>query len=214
MNTVLMVVAALSLATAVVAGAVAWRVARDERLRSDARVRTLAAEIGGDAADLFEPRWASSPRFPIGTAIAVSAVLVGAIVMAAGAFSADREASGVSTALSAPDQAQRAAAGASRPFDLVALSHDRSRTALTVRGIVRNPANGASRSAVTAIIHVYDDRGELVASGRTVVASALSPGEESTFVVAVPDSVRIERYRLSFRAADAVIPHVDRRTGV
>lgn len=199
-----MVVTALSVVIAVLASAVAWRVVREERRRSDARVRTLAADISGDALSLFEPESTSPTPFPIGVAVGVCAAIVAAIVVAVGAFSADREGP-ASSALSSPASVE--------PFELVALSHDRSQTALTVRGIVRNPLNGASRGDIAAIVHVYDDRGDLVASGRAAVASTLSPGEESTFVVAVPDAVRVERYRVSFRAADAVVPHVDRRAG-
>lgn len=202
-----MMVTALSFVTAVLASAVAWRVVSAERRRSDARVRTLAAEISGDRGDarsLFEPESTSPTAFPIGMAVGVCAAFVAAIVVAVGAFSTDREVP-AGSALSSP-----ASVG---PFELVALSHDRSQTALTVRGIVRNPLNGTSRGDIAAIVHVYDDRGDLVASGRAAVASTLSPGEESTFVVAVPDAVRVERYRVSFRAADAVVPHLDRRAG-
>ena len=207
MSTVLMVVTALSLVTAVLTSTVAWRVVSAERRRSDARVRTLAAEIGGDRGDarsLFAPESTSPTPFPIGVAVGACAALAAAIVVAVGAFSAD-PVGPAGSALSSP--------AAVRPFELEALSHDRSGAALTVRGIVRNPLNGASRGDIAAIVHVYDDRGNLVASGRAAVASTLSPGEESTFVVALPDAARVARYRVSFRAADAVVPHVDRRAG-
>ena len=83
----------------------------------------------------------------------------------------------------------------------MALSHDRSRTAFTVRGIVRNPGDSPSRGAVTAFVQLYDDRGGLVTSGRAPVASAaLLAGEESTFVIVVPGAPDVERYRVSFRA--------------
>lgn len=199
-----MMVTALSVVIAVLATAAAWRVVRAERRRSDARVRTLAADISGDARSLFEPESTSPTPFPIGVAVGVCAAFVAAIVVAVGAFSADREGP-ASSALSSPASVE--------PFELVALSHDRSQTALTVRGIVRNPLNSTSRGDIAAIVHAYDDRGDLVASGRAAVAAALSPGEESTFVVAVPDAARVARYRVSFRAADAVVPHVDRRAG-
>ena len=39
------------------------------------------------------------------------------------------------------------------------------------------------------------------------------PGRRRTFVVVVSDADRVERYRVSFRTADNVIPHVDRRAG-
>lgn len=214
MSMVLMMVTALSVTIAVLASAVAWRLVSADRRRSDARVRRLAAEIHGDARRSSEPESTSPTAFPVGAAVGVCAAIVAAIAVAVGAFSADRDTPAGPAPSSSAGQARPLAAPASaQPFELVALSHDRSLTALTVRGIVRNPLNGASRVDIAAIVHGYDDRGELVASGRAAVGSALSPGEERTFVVAVPDAAHVERYRVSFRVADAAVPHVDRRAG-
>ena len=83
------------------------------------------------------------------------------------------------------------------------------------RIIVRNPAGSASRSGLSAFVQIYDDRGGLLTTGSAPVASAaLEPGAESTFVIVVPNADRVERYRVSFRSADNVIPHLDRRAGV
>lgn len=214
MSTALMVVTALSLAVAAFASTIAWRVVRDERRRSEARVRRLAVEIGGDTAEPAESASALAGAFPLGTAAGVGAVILAAIVAAVSAFAPDSALPVETAAQSAEAPAQKGSPSVDLPLELVALGHDLSRTAFTVRGIVRNPAEGASRGTVTAFVQLYDDLGGLVTSGSAPVASvALLPGEERTFVVVVSDAARVERYRVSFRTGDNVIPHVDRRAG-
>ena len=144
-------------------------------------------------------------------------MIVAAMVVAVSLFSVERGTPRVSAGVSAAAPARHPVSAVDRPLELVALSHDRSRTALTVRGIVRNPPDGPSRGAVAAFVQLYDDRGGLITTARAPIASAALPGgEESLFVIVVPDAPQVERYRVSFRAADAadnVIPHVDRRAG-
>ncbi len=208
MSTVLVMVTGLSLGVAAFASVIAWRLVRDERRRSEARVEALAAEIGAEPGDSpLEP--ASVLPFPLAAAAIVAFVAAGA-VGAAGAFALNRDA-----ATSAAPIATPAAPVADVPLELVALGHDRAGTGLTVRGIVRNPAGSASRSGLSAFVQIYDDRGGLLTTGSAPVASAaLEPGAESTFVIVVPNADRVERYRVSFRSADNVIPHMDRRAGV
>ncbi len=207
MSTVLLMVTALSLGVAAFASTIAWRLVRDERRRSEARVQALAAEIGAETGySPLEP--ASALPFPL-TAAIVAFVAAGA-VGAAGAFALNRAPSASAAPIATP-----AAPVADMPLELVALGHDRAGNGLTVRGIVRNPAGSASRSGLAAFVQIYDDRGGLLTTGSAPVASAaLEPGRESTFVVVVPNADRVERYRVSFRSADNVIPHLDRRAGV
>ena len=84
---------------------------------------------------------------------------------------------------------------------------------MTVSGLVRNPAAGAAVNGVTAVVFAFDRTGGFVASGRAPLDfSMLAPGEESPFVVAVPNVSDVARYRVSFRTGRGVVRHVDRRS--
>jgi hypothetical protein len=77
---------------------------------------------------------------------------------------------------------------------------------------VRNPPSGAPVARLTAVVFAFNADGGFLASGRAIIeASALRPGGESTFVVSVPGAGAVGRYRVSFRADDRVVPHVDKR---
>ena len=94
----------------------------------------------------------------------------------------------------------------------MALTHERNVGQLIVRGVVRNPAAGGSLTDVAAVVLVFDQAGSFVASGRGMVAtSPRLSGSESSFVVMVPHTGEIGRYRVSFRIGNGVLPHVDRR---
>jgi flagellar basal body-associated protein FliL len=96
-------------------------------------------------------------------------------------------------------------------LELLALGHERDGERLTVRGVVRNPSR-ASIGSVTAVVFLFDRNGSFLTSGRAAVDSGtLTPGGESTFIVTVPGAAAVGRYRVSFRTADRVVPHVDRR---
>jgi hypothetical protein len=98
------------------------------------------------------------------------------------------------------------------PLELVALGHERDGERLIVRGIVRNPASGAAVDRLTAVVFLFNREGGFLSSGRVAVATSALPGTESTFVVTVPGAVAVDRYRVSFRTDDRIVPHVDRRT--
>jgi len=96
-------------------------------------------------------------------------------------------------------------------LELIALGHVREGDRLIVRGVVRNPS-AAEVDRLTAVVFVFNSDGGFLASGRAAVqSSALAPGTESTFAVTVPGATDVARYRVSFRADDRVVPHVDRR---
>ena len=113
----------------------------------------------------------------------------------------------------APVQAARAGAGATNvPLELVALAQARKGDILTVSGTVRNPPTAIERRQLAAVVFVFDRNGSFVASGRAPLDyQALAPGDESPFVITVPGAAAVSRYRVSFREADDVLPHVDRR---
>ena len=267
--TFLLVVTLTSMLLAAIMSVIAWRISRDERRRSEARVAALAAEIhGGAAAPVAaqsgvgrraeivirdeSPRLKSVPApqraprqwddelplrpiggappganlfagqparsgsrsaavigagaFVLGTAIAL------AIVVSGGSSSVTRQASPPTPAKGVSPEGPAAAAPAPVPLELVALGHERDGDRLTVRGVVRNPASGAARDRVTAVVFLFNRDGGFLASGRATVESpTLPPGGESTFVVTIPGASDVGRYRVSFRTDDRILPHVDRR---
>jgi hypothetical protein len=97
-------------------------------------------------------------------------------------------------------------------LELVALEHDRDDNRLVVRGIVRNAASAVTLNGLTAVVLVFSKEGGYLASGRAPVATAaLAPGAETPFVVTLSDADTVDRFRVSFRTDDRVVPHIDRR---
>lgn len=233
MDIILIVITLLSLAVAGTMGAVAWRVARDERRRSEARVAALAADIRSSDVDVDLPMetavadvTTSGSMFTfIQPATAVprlaTVVLAGVLVVGAGAaLLVALGRNGDVTAESAPKPVAGAAESHSptppptaRTLELVALGHERDRDRLTVRGIVRNPVNGSPVNQLTAVVLVYNRNGGFLTTGRALVqVPNLGPGGESTFLMTIPGAADVGRYRVSFRSEDRVIPHVDIRS--
>lgn len=210
MNAILLAVTGLSLLVAGFMSAIAWRMSREERQRSDARVAELSSAIYGD--DEHEP--AAARLFggvpPTSSLRAVIAAAVGACVVAAVASIA------VVAARSPHRGAIRETAQPSRPvnapLELLALEHERVGEQLVVRGIVRNPADGVERAGLSAVVLLFGHAGELLSSGRSnVPAVKLAPGGTTPFVVTVPEAAAVDRFRLSFRTDARIEPHVDRR---
>ena len=98
------------------------------------------------------------------------------------------------------------------PLELLSMRHQRQGTTLTVSGLVRNPGKGAAVNGVTAVVFAFDRTGAFVASGRAPLDfGALAPGDESPFVVNVPNVSEVARYRVTFRSGTGVVRHIDRR---
>lgn len=231
MDTMLLGVTVVSLVTAAVACTVAWRVTRAERQRRAARVATLVAAAGltADAPrpdvhapsglqDFMpvEPSPASAPA--IGGLFAEPSLASGSagrqqwLMGAAGVFAAV-----VITFAGIGFLGSRAAATAVSParvpLELVALSHNRGEGGLAVTGLVRNPAAGAGVPQLEAEVRVFDAAGILIGTQSTrVESSPLAAGQEASFAVALGELSTAARYRVSFHAAGAMLPHVDRRT--
>jgi hypothetical protein len=101
---------------------------------------------------------------------------------------------------------------AAAPLELMSMRHQRQGTTLTVSGLVRNPPQGAAVNGVTAVVFAFDGSGAFLASGRAPLDfSSLRPGDESPFVVNVPNVSDVARYRVTFRSGSGVVRHVDRR---
>ena len=219
----LLIVTLTSMLLAAIMSVIAWRMAGDERRRSEARVAALAAEIHGAA----EPPPSAMDRFreaPVDTNVfgrerppsgSRAAIVVGggAVVFGAAVAFAIRAGSAAPRALRRANPPNAAAAAPSPvPLELLALGHERVGDQLTVRGVIRNPVSGVGMDRVTAVVFLFTPDGGFLESGRAgVAATALRPGEESTFVVTVPRAAEVARYRVSFRTDERVVPHLDRR---
>ena len=168
--------------------------------------RTSVVEAaGGDqkeaaAATLFaqEPDGPSARR--IWAAVAMGAAVVGLVLA-------------LVFVLNGPvDSHEAAPASASQPLELLSLAHTRSGQSVTVSGVVRNPAGATSRDGVAAVVFLFDGTGRFLSSARADLDyRALGPGDDSPFVVVAPRGEGVARYRVSFRAGDSLVPHVDRR---
>ena len=209
-------VTVLSLLIAIAMGVVTYRLVREERRRSDARVAALAEELrresragrlaagpGKPAASGEPPLFDPPPESPSTagnwlTAFGAAAVAVAA-VLAVGFF-------GLSGGDSEP-----APGDAHAPVELLALEHDTVGPLLAISGSVRNPSDAASLAGLLVVAMAFDEAGAMVASRRTAVAAPLlTPGAASPFVVEIPAD-GVSRYRISFVIDDATVPHVDLR---
>ena len=99
------------------------------------------------------------------------------------------------------------------PLELMALSHNRGDGGLAVAGLVRNPSTGAQVQNLEAEVRVFDAAGILIGTRSSrIEAPALAPGQEAPFAVSLGELTTAARYRVSFRVAGTLLPHVDRRT--
>lgn len=174
----------------------------------DLALRRDAPEVTG-VGDLFSEPERSSPW---GRRAAVIGAL-GAIVLVA-AFVLPRDAQPpVAAQPAAPASAAASPAGAV-PVELLSLAHAQEPGRLTVSGVVLNPRTGSPLERVTATAFAFDTNGTFLASGRAALDfTTLAPGEESPFVVTMPVTGEVARYRVGFRAEDGtVIAHVDKRS--
>jgi hypothetical protein len=221
----LLAVTTVSLGAAVAMSVVAWRLAREERTRSEARVAALAAEIHGTESDRAEERSAvavnklftgSQAALNHGGALgtmAIGVLAVGSLLALATAFTSGSPAQSVATPV-AETGALVDDPPPSEPLELIALGHDRVGDRLTVRGVVRSPSRPSLDGGLTAVVYVFDHQGSFAASARAPLTSAAPGGAsdvESTFSVTIAGVKDVHRYRISFRNEDQTVAHVDRR---
>lgn len=220
MNT-LLISSIVSWTVAGVAAFITWRTVADARRQSALRIAALAADLqvsDPESMQPTKPTLLTTPLFeapPVESdrrgrvALVAGALVVGTVLSLIVSLSAlGRSAAGPST-----KTVSESATLAAEPVDLVALSHERSADSVTVRGVVRNPVSGREIDRLTAVVVLYNSEGSYVTSGQAPVARAvLEPGTESPFSVTLPDQATLGRYRVSFKADERVISHVDRRT--
>lgn len=218
MDVVLISLAILSIAAAVGFGAVAWRTLDGERRRSAARVAALSSAIDAShdtAAPAHPPvpvavssMFRTAPGASVGGRPLIKAAVVAtmgiALIVVVAMASRDRGEA------AAP---QAATVAASAPLELVSMRHTREGSTLTVSGLVRNPAAGMPVARIAAVVFTFDRDGSFLASARAPLDfTTLEPGDESPFVVTIPNVGDVGRYRVSFRTEAGVVRHVDRRT--
>jgi len=223
----LIIITVVSLVVAAVMSAVAWRITRDERGRSEARVSALAADIHGEGpspspvhvSDSFfaeeRSRTPGSPFRALAIGILVVGTAIGLVVFASG--SPRSSVAAAPTAAAAPGNSvaptpKAPEAPVAAPLELVKLGHEREGDRLVVRGVVRYPA-GTDVANLVAIVSVFNHAGDIAASGQGLVAGTRpeAAGVESTFVVTVPGVRDVARYRVAFKSNERIIAHLDRR---
>lgn len=103
--------------------------------------------------------------------------------------------------------------GQRAPIELMTLRYAQHDSSLTVTGLVRNPRGSAPIAHVVATVVVYGEGGGVLSNGRAALDFVtLGPGDQSPFVVTVPVTAPVARYRVGFRTEDGrVIVHVDKR---
>jgi hypothetical protein len=114
--------------------------------------------------------------------------------------------------MSGPRGTSATAVGPNSPLELVSLTYARRNEKLAVSGLVRNPVNGEPVERLSAVVFLFDRMGTFVTSARANVDFLkLGAGDETPFVVSLDAPATVERYRVSFRTDDGIVPHIDRR---
>jgi hypothetical protein len=218
MDTVLIVLTCASIAAAAAFGFSAWQSRADEARRSAARVAALSAAIDGPERLVSEPLQSAAPQSqPIAItsmfATASGASVQGRPIVKMGVFAALATVFVVVVAMANRDHTTAAAdTRAEAALELVSMHHAREGRAFTVTGLVRNPRVGVPRSNIAAVVFAFDRSGGFVASGRAALDfTTLAPGDESPFVVKIPEVAGVARYRVSFRTEAGILRHLDRR---
>jgi hypothetical protein len=213
-------IAAISLIVSIIMSAVAWRLAREERRRSRARVAVLSSDLadldlrpvttGAPVSDLFRAEEASPSRFAAVLAVGGVAVATAlALIVVTGRSGQSAAELTFRPAATGPKPRTTTEAA---PLELVALGHEREGDGIIVRGVVRNPTAGVERDRVAVVVVLFNRDGGFLASGLAAIElPALAPGSRSGFVVTVSHASEVGRYRVSFRSDDRIVPHVDRR---
>jgi hypothetical protein len=156
--------------------------------------------------NLFSEPERTSPWGPRFVVIGCLAAIVLAIGLALGLTRSHSSPAGTST--SAPATARNVS-----PLELLSLRYAQESDRLVITGLVQNPRGATPVSHVVATAFVFGPDGSFLSSGRAPLDFVtLTPGEESPFVVNVPVTGQVTRYRIGFRTEDGrVLPHVDKR---
>jgi hypothetical protein len=240
MDIILLGITLVSLIVALVMSVATWRLIRDEKQRSAARVAalSLASRVPEradavstpcpvDAASLTKAPWSTpkmAPASPASPAISLASGFLGATEVPRDSGGRQKSlafaavalflalSGGLAWMMSGPRGTSAAAVGPNSPLELVSLTHARQNEKLAVSGLVRNPVNGEPIERLSAVVFLFDRMGTFVASSRANVDFLkLGAGDESPFVVSLEAPATVARYRVSFRTDDGIVPHIDRR---
>ena len=204
MELTLAIVAVVSLLMTLGMGVLTWRLLREERRRSAARITALVAELDRDDAvppagsSSASPGWPPEDALPgwlarvAGLAAAAGLVVAVVLVLVMGSGDAGRDGPGPAAA----------------PIELLALEHEPAGAMLAITGSVRVAATAAS-APLAVLATALDAGGDTVATGR-IDLPPLAPGSVSPFAVELPAG-GVSRYRISFLRDDAAVPDLDRR---
>jgi hypothetical protein len=229
----LLLVTIISMLLALIMSVIAWRVGKEERRRSEARVAALAADIHETtrierstptpvdelelrptgratapppAAGLSSNRAPARPAFRLFTVAGIGVLVFCSAVAVAVILGSSSATRGIRAAATSDVKPENPSS-----LELVALAHERDGDRLTVRGAIRNPS-GLDINRLTAVVFLIGRDGGVLATGRAAVEpTAGGRGDECTFMVAVPAANDVSRYRVSFRTDNRIVPHVDRR---
>jgi hypothetical protein len=231
MESLLVAVLVAALLVAVAMSVFAWRVLRRDRERTDIRVARLRALAAPSAPEPdFEPElvpereltyqrrppsaglFAAATPAPAGPRWGMMALVV-VVFMTIGAGSV-YGLYGSGQTISWPVAAFSKAAATPTPLELVSLSHRRDPGGdFIVTGLVQNPVGGRPTDGLVAVVYLFDGEGQYFASGKSAIeVPALAPGDQSPFLIRLPNITKVSRYRIGFRLGDGgVYAHVDRR---
>jgi hypothetical protein len=173
----------------------------------DADVSADDLELVHGSGDLFVHPEARS-AWPRRLAVAVAIALI--VTLTVTALRSRSHSSGAAGRVDSPTVAARSAG----LLELLSLQQTQGTDALTITGLVQNPRDGAVLSKVRATALLFGPDGSFLASGGAPLDfTVLRPGDESPFVINVPVTAPVARYRVGFRSEDgSVIGHIDRRT--
>lgn len=173
--------------------------------QSEAALRLTPDAARPIAGDLFAEAERSSPWVGRLAIIATLVLLVGGSGWLV--FRADTR---VPTQAAATDVA---ATSTPAPLELLSLRHTQETDRLTITGLVQNPRGAPPLTRVVATAFTFGPDGTFLASARAPIDfTSLGSGDESPFVVTVPVTGAVARYRVGFRGEDGtVIAHVDKR---
>jgi hypothetical protein len=228
MESLLVVVLVVALLVAVVMCLFAWRVLRRDRERTDVRVARLRAMAASNERipepDItFEPEYEpeivhhpgaglfaapepapAGPRWGTFVLVVLVCMSIGAGTVY-GLYGSAKTFSWPTLSASAPPAV---------PLELLSLTHRRDPGGdFIVTGLVQNPTTGRTASGLVAVVYLFDAQGEYFASGKaTIDIPALAAGDQSPFLIRLPNITKVSRYRVGFRMNDGgVFAHVDRR---
>jgi hypothetical protein len=171
----------------------------------DFEIRPAVAGI----ADLFAEPERPSPwvnrLVAIGCLAAIAvAIGIGLTTFGSGAAPTSETASTATAAKAKTDVA---------PLELLSLRHTQEPDRIVITGLVQNPRTAAPIDHVAATVFVFGPDGAFLSSNQAPLDyTTLTPGGESQFVVRVPVTGQVSRYRVGFRTENGqVLPHVDKR---